>query len=81
MFKNSTSPIDKVEQRLRKKSKVVAALKNFPEGQEFLDILNDEFAHKNLIIKGDTYGTYANLGARDLLDYINQLISYGETRR
>ncbi len=81
LIRKDISPIEAMERRLRKKAKVVAALKNFPEGQEFLDILNEEFAHKDLMVKGDVHATYANMGARDLLDYINQLINYGESKR
>jgi len=70
--------LDEARERIRKKAKVAQALKNFPEGQELLTILEEEFAHKRLIVKGDTHATYANIGARDVLDYLHELINHEE---
>lgn len=69
----------KVEEAVRKKSKAFAAVFNCPDGATVLDALENEFNGSEL--RGtDPHNTYYNLGRRDVVTYIKQMIAYSERK-
>ena len=59
--------------RMKAKSRAVRAIFSSPEGKKVLELLSEQFDQDDL--RGDTVqDTYYNLGQRDVLIYIRQLI-------
>ena len=71
------SPLEKTKLTLAKKAAIVKRAFSTEEGRKVLGYLEDEF-EKSDLADADVYKTYYNLGARDLLTYIKQLIRYDE---
>lgn len=60
---------------VKQKAKTIARFMNSPIGSQVIRMLEDEFPGG----RGKTpYDTYYNLGARDVVDYLNQLKRIGE---
>ncbi len=64
--------IEKVKERLVKKSARVAAFMNSELGKEVIDALEQEFYHGELF-DNDPHRTSYNLGRRDVVVYLKQL--------
>jgi len=58
---------------LRRKAALLANLFGSPVGTDALRVLEDEFDREN-IMAGDPYTTAYNLGRRDVVVYIRQMI-------
>ena len=66
-----------VEEAVKRKSRDFSALFSTPEGQRVLKCLDEEFNGAELRAK-DPHNTYYNLGRRDVVTYIRQMIAYSE---
>lgn len=74
MSKNSRK---QVEEAVRQKAKAFAAVFNSREGRIVLESLKNEFCKDEL--RAETpHDTYYNLGRRDTVVYIEQMIRYSE---
>lgn len=64
-----------VREALAKKASIIFTVFGTEQGQKVLEILEDEFDGQDLR-GGDPYETYYNLGARDVVTYIRQLVNH-----
>ncbi|AEM62903.1 hypothetical protein phiVC8_p06 [Vibrio phage phiVC8] len=68
---------EEVEASAKKKAAAFAAVFRTPDGERVLEAIRQEFDKDEL--RGNTVeGTYFNLGRRDVLVYIEQMIRYSE---
>ena len=67
-----------LEERVRHKSKDFASLFSSPQGKKVLEHLKNEFEMGDFRAKGSVEDTYFNLGRRDAIVYIEQMIKYSE---
>ena len=68
---------DDIRNRLRKKAGAISRLFSSPEGQEVLSLLDEEFLYGDMF-DNDPHRTAYNLGARDVVIYIHQLLRHSE---
>ncbi|ASV42833.1 hypothetical protein [Vibrio phage JSF15] len=68
---------EEVEASVKKKAAAFAAVFRSSDGERVLEAIRQEFDKDEL--RGNTVeGTYFNLGRRDVLKYIEQMLRYSE---
>lgn len=72
-----TVPTDEILKKLKKKAGAAARILNSPDGRVLMDALRTEFVHLDLRGK-TTEDTYYNLGSRDVVKYLEQLVKFEE---
>ncbi len=70
--------IREVKEKLARKASIFKQVFNTPDGKEVLSVLESEFNADNIFDKGSPDGTAYNLGRRDVVIYIKQLLEYGK---
>ncbi len=66
------------KEKLARKASVFKQVFNTPDGKQALNILEQEFNRLDIFEKGAPDATAYNLGRRDVVVYINQLLRYGQ---
>lgn len=66
------------KEKLARKASIFKQVFNTPDGKEVLSALEKEFNADNIFEKGLPDATAYNLGRRDVVVYIKQLLEYGK---
>jgi hypothetical protein len=66
-----------VRERLSKKAQTFNLVFSTPQGEELLKFLNEEFVYGPMFSE-DSHVTAFNLGAREVVNYINSMINAGD---
>lgn len=74
--KNAT--IMEAKEKIARKASIFKQVFNTPDGKEVLAALDKEFNAADIFQKGHPDATAYNLGRRDVIVYIKQLLEYGK---
>lgn len=69
---------DDVKLELARKIDIFKMVFNTDDGKKVLAALENEFDRDNLLAPGDPYSTHYNLGRRDVVVYIRQMLKAGD---
>lgn len=70
--------IREVKEKLARKASIFKQVFNSPDGQAVLAALEEEFNAADIFKQGQPDTTVYNLGRRDVVIYIKQLLEYGK---
>ena len=70
--------VDDVKLELARKIDLFKIVFNSEDGKKVLGALENEFDRDNLLVPGDPHSTHYNLGRRDVVVYIRQMLKAGE---